>query len=255
MITARHPKDWQGLQRDVSLILDECGFSVEVEKTVQLARGQANVDVHAVESIGGRKHTIFCECKFWTSAIPQHVIHSFRTVVAEGGANVGYVITSSVFQRGAFSAAQLTNLRLVTWPEFQAEFESTWINNYFRPEVTRRLDPLLTYVEPLLPKAFVDLDDDGKQRFIEVRQRHIDLGAVAMMFTTYMQMLSPKIPDLPLRLRFTPSSPSAVMPSGLLDTTAYRDFFEILIESGEHAIAELRQALGLPSGGSASPDT
>ena len=48
VITARRPKDWQGLQRDVALILDECGFSVEVEKTVQLARGQANIDVHAV---------------------------------------------------------------------------------------------------------------------------------------------------------------------------------------------------------------
>jgi hypothetical protein len=251
---ARQPKDWQGLQRDVALILGECGFSVEVEKTVQLARGQANIDVHAVESIGGRTHTIFCECKFWTSAIPQHVIHSFRTVVAEGGANVGYVITSSAFQRGAFSAAQLTNLRIVTWPEFQAEFESTWINNYLVPEVTRRLDPLLTYTEPLLPDAFVDLDDDGKRRFIQVRERHIGLGAVAMMFTTYMQMLSRKIPDLPLRPRFTPLPPSAVMPSGLLDATAYRDFFEILIASGEHAIAELRQALGQPPGGSASQD-
>ena len=176
-------------------------------------------------------------------------------MVAEGGANVGYVITSSAFQRGALSAAQLTNLRLVTWPEFQAEFESTWINNYFCPEVTRRLDPLLTYVEPLLPRAFVDLDDDGKQRFIEVRERYIDLGAVAMMFTTYMQMLSPKIPDLPLRPRFMPSSPSAVMPSGLIDATAYRDFFEILIASGEHAIAELRQALGLTSGESAPLNT
>ena len=88
VITARQPEDWRGLQRDVAAILDECGFAVEVGKTVQLARGQAAVDVHAVENIGGRTHRIFCECKLWKSAVPQHVVHSFRTVVADGGANI-----------------------------------------------------------------------------------------------------------------------------------------------------------------------
>jgi restriction system protein len=251
VITARQPEDWRGLQRDVAAILDECGFAVEVEKTVQLARGQAALDVYAVESIGGRTYTIFCECKLWKSAIPQHVIHSFRTVVADGGANVGYVITSSAFQRGAFSAAERTNLRLVMWPEFQAEFESTWIDTCFRPQVTKRLDPLMTYTEPLLPRAFVDLDEDGKERFMEVRKRHIDLGVVAMMLTTYMQMLSHKVPDLPLRPRFTPS---AVMPPELLDATGYRDLFEILMAAGEAAMAELREALGLPPDGPVPPD-
>jgi restriction system protein len=252
VITARYPTDWRGLERDVAIILGECGFSVEVEKTVQLARGHANIDVHAVESVGGRIHTIFCECKLWQSAIPQSVIHGFRTVVADGGANVGYVITSSDYQRGALSAAELTNLRLVTWPEFQMEFESTWINNYFLPKVTERLDPLMTYVEPLLPKAFDDLDADGKQRFLKARERHVDLGAVAMMFSTYMQILSPRLPDLPLSTRYTPSSPSAVMPEEVLAATAYRDLLQVLLAAGDQAIGELQQALGLPPGESSS---
>jgi len=32
------------------------------------------------------------------------------------GANVGYVITTTGFQAGGLGAADLTNLRLVTWP-------------------------------------------------------------------------------------------------------------------------------------------
>lgn len=255
MLTTRYPADWQGLQRDVADILEECGFSVQIEKTVQLARGQANIDVLAVERTGGRTQTIFCECKFWKSSIPQKEIHSFRTVVAEGGANIGYFITSSAFQRGALSAAELTNLRLVTWPEFQEEFERTWIENYFLPQVTERLDLLMTYTEPLLPKAFDDLDDEGKQRFIEVRNRYVDLGVITMMFTTYMQMVSSNLPDLPLRTRYVPSSPSAVMPVGLLEATAYRDLFEIMLDGGEQAIAELRQALDLPPRESAPQNT
>ena len=251
VITTREPEDWRRLQRDVATILAECGLSVEVEKTVQLARGRAEIDVHAVETIGGRTHTIFCECKFWKRAIPQNVVHSFRTVVADGGANVGYLITSSPFQSGAFSAAELTNLRLVTWPEFQAEFEATWIEHYLHPEVTRRLELLTDYTEPLAPRAFTDLDENGKQRFIEVRNRHVDLGQVAMLFTIYVQMPGYKAPELPLRPRYTPSSPSAFMPDELLDAIAYRDFFEILVANGERATAELSEALGEPTTGSA----
>lgn len=210
VITTREPEDWRGLQLDVATIFAECGLSVEVEKTVQLARGHAEIDVLAVETIGGRTHKIFCECKHWKSAVPQHVIHSFRTVVAEGGANVGYVITSSAFQSGAFSAAELRNLRLVTWPEFQAEFEATWLELYFHPEVTRRLELLTDYTEPLAPKAFVDLDEEGKQRFIEVRNRYVDLGQVAMFFSTYAQMPGYKAAELSLRrgTRLRPPPPS-----------------------------------------------
>jgi hypothetical protein len=53
----------------VAAVVDECGFAVEVEMTVQLARGQAAVDVHAVENIGGRTHRIFCECKLWSRTV------------------------------------------------------------------------------------------------------------------------------------------------------------------------------------------
>lgn len=117
MITTRQPENWRALQRDVARILGECGFEAEIEKTVTLARGQAEVDVYAVETVRGRTNTIYCECKLWNASIPQGVIHAFRSVVADGGANVGYVITSSAFQRGAFAAAELTSLRLVTWTE------------------------------------------------------------------------------------------------------------------------------------------
>lgn len=112
MITDREPADWRELQTLVARILAECGMQSEVEKSIALARGAAEVDVVALEAVQGRTNTIFCECKLWKSSVPQTVIHAFRTVVSDSGANVGYVITSSGFQRGAFAAADLTNLRL-----------------------------------------------------------------------------------------------------------------------------------------------
>lgn len=241
MITERQPEDWRVLQREVARILAECGMHAEVEKTVTLARDKADVDVVAVETVNGRKNIIFCECKLWKSSIPKNVIHGFRTVVEDGGANVGYVITSSGFQSGALAAADWTNLRLVTWPEFQDEFEGTWIENYLRPEVTERLDELMELVEPILPRAFDKLSEPAKANFLQLREKHWELGALAMMFTTHFKMIHPDLPDLPLRDRV--SSNATGLPDALLDSTAYGDFLDILIPCGEQAAAELRAAL------------
>jgi restriction system protein len=243
MITDWQPEHWRELQSEVARILAECGMESEVEKTITLARGTAEIDVFAVETTLGRTNTIYCECKLWKNSIPQAVIHGFRTVVADGGANVGYVITSSDFQRGALTAADLTNLRLVTWAEFQTEFESTWIERYLRPEVTKRLDGFLELVEPLLPRAFDKLDESAKAKFLELRKKYSDLWAIAMLFTSYMASLGTPLPDLPLRDRWEPSSNATEVPSDLLDATAYGDFLNILIPFGESAAAELRAVL------------
>lgn len=243
MITEREPENWRELQSEVARILTECGMHSDVEKTIPLARGTAEIDVIAVETIQGRTSTIFCECKLWKNSVPQSVIHAFRTVVAEGGANVGYVITSSDFQRGAFAAADLTNLRLLTWADFQAEFEATWIERYLRPEVTKRLDALFSLVEPILPRAFDELDEVAKVKFLELREKYFELGWTAMMFTTYFKLVHPDVPDLPLRDRWEPRSKTNGMTSDLLNATAYGDFLKILIPLGEQAVSELKAAL------------
>lgn len=241
MITERSPKDWRELQSEVARILTECGMQAELEKTATLARGKAEIDVIAVETVNGRTSTIFCECKLWKSSVPKSVIHGFRTVVEEGGANFGYVITSSNFQRGALAAADLTNLRLVTWPEFQAEFEGTWIEDHLRHEVTSRLGELIELVEPFPPQAFNALSGPAKEKYLELREKHWELGAIAMLFTTYFAVIRPDVPDLPLRGRV--GSDATQLPDALLDATAYGDFLDILIPLGEQAAAELRAAL------------
>jgi hypothetical protein len=129
------------------------------------------------------------------------VIHAFRTVVSDSGPNVGCVITTSDFQSGAFTAADLTNLRLVTWREFQAEFESTWIENYLRPEVTKRLDALMSLTEPLVPLPFHELSETMKREYLELRDRHCELGFIAMEFSSYFALLGRPLPTLPIRGR------------------------------------------------------
>jgi restriction system protein len=71
-------------------------------------RGTAEIDVYATETVDGRSYTILVECKNWTARVPQAVIHGFRTVVADSGANLGYIVSAAGFQSGALTAAELT---------------------------------------------------------------------------------------------------------------------------------------------------
>src|SRR5437763_917821 len=130
MITTRIPAGWQALQQDVARILKECGFTVEVEKLLHTVRGDVAVDVYAEETVKGRRYTILCECKHWKAHVPQTVIHAFRTVVADSGGNLGYIVSSGGFQSGAFTATELSNLQLVTCEEFQKEFTESWFEHY-----------------------------------------------------------------------------------------------------------------------------
>ena len=67
-----------------------------------------------------------CECKLSSKPVSQHVVHSFRTVVADIGADIGIIISAKGFQRGAVAAAAMTNIRLLPWDEFQQTFENRW---------------------------------------------------------------------------------------------------------------------------------
>src|ERR1035437_6014616 len=79
-IQNNEPDNWQALQNNVAEILAECGYKTFVEKTIQTVRGNVEIDVFA-EKTEGFKTIILCECKYWDTNIPQHVIHALRTVV------------------------------------------------------------------------------------------------------------------------------------------------------------------------------
>jgi restriction system protein len=241
MITAVPPADWRDLQSQVGRILRECGMTVEVEKTVTTARGAVEVDVYAEETVRGRHTVILAECKLWASPVPQAMIHGFRTVVAETGANLGYVVSKAGFQSGAFSAAELTNLRLVTWEEFQAEFEETWIHHHLQPTLDGRLERLLRYTEPLVPRKFLEVDDLGVERLKALIADHQALAAMILRVTGIGGFMSEAPPKLPLR----ESWPELIgsVPDVILDSEGYREFLEATIAHGEAAIADFNAAL------------
>jgi restriction system protein len=243
MITSSEPSDWKALETDVALILAQCGFSVERAKTLDLVRGKAEIDVYAEEGIKGRKYIILCECKHWKSRIPQNVVHGFRSVCSDVGANVGYIISVAGFQSGAIEAAEKTNVTLATWKEFQEAFEESWLESYFSPMITKALDPLLTYTEPLLPPWVSRLNEDDSRAYEALYFKWLDLGLVAMAFTTHYRQLMkgrpfPKLPvsDWILAEEKRPYQ----IPAELAAITSYREFLTECIRIGEAVITEFR---------------
>jgi hypothetical protein len=164
LIEEQPPADWVGLQDQVSLILNECGLESKTTVTVALARGRAEIDVYAEDKQQTPSTLVFCECKNWKSAIPQNVVHGFRTVVSDGGANIGYLICTSSFQSGAKEAATNSNVRPVTWEEFQAVYADRWFERHFFPTFHKESDRLAGYAEPMAPIAGL-IPEDLREQF------------------------------------------------------------------------------------------
>lgn len=242
MISSSAPSDWRELQREAGLILSQCGFTVEVEKKLRTVRGNVELDVYAEETVRGRKYSIACECKHWKSNVPQSVIHSFRTVVSDVGANIGYVISLKGFQSGSFDASELTNLKLVSWKEFQEAFCETWLVHYLSPRITKELDPILSFTEPLVPNWFLQVPDHDVAILRRLRDKYEAFGLLVMMFTPYSSFLRANgFPRLPLEKNLVRGSSSLEkIPHSITQAGGYREFLNEALAYGLHGIDEFR---------------
>ncbi len=142
------PKDWKELQIFVAAILSDIGYECSIEKDIETVRGKANIDVHAESSRIQPAQLILAECKYWKKSVPKTVIHAFRTVVNDSGANFGYIISKEGFQSGSYDAAEKSNVSLMSWQEFQEFFKPIWVKTMLH-NVHMLGKPLIDFTEYL----------------------------------------------------------------------------------------------------------
>ena len=242
MITEKSPDTWQELQEWCAQILRECGWNAETEVTVDLVRGQAEIDVLATETVQGREYKTLIECKNWAQRVPQQVVHSFRTVVADVGANTGYIVSKVGFQSGAYEAAEHTNVKLLTWREFQDIFEPQWYCEYLTKYVGETLEPLGDYLEPIPDMVHWDeyLEDHEIDRLKELYHEHLPLGVLIMALSPYINMLSGQSTKLDLPLGDKAKAYSC-LPESLCSRTGYREFIQELEEHCRPILEEFQR--------------
>jgi len=159
-----NPETWQELQEMVGILFSEIGCNVEVGKTVELVRGAKEIDVYVEDATSTPHSKYLCECKFWSKAIPQEVVHAFRTVVSDFGANQGFVISKVGFQPGCLRAVENTNIQLMTFDDLYMPYA----------------DSLFPYWDPVggrMPKVkWTDVDVEHQRLLIDAYLPLVRLG-------------------------------------------------------------------------------
>jgi len=119
--------DWRDLQEKTRRLFSEMGYEATVSKKVKLAgRGKKEIDVFVTDPNASYNKIYLIECKFWKSRVPQEVVHAFKTIMEEAGANTGFIISKAGFQSGAREAAKYTNIKLLTFNELQHMYGNEW---------------------------------------------------------------------------------------------------------------------------------
>lgn len=242
MITEESPQTWQQLQEWCADILCECGWEAKTEVTVDLVRGQAEIDVLATETVRGREYKTLVECKNWANRVPQHVVHSFRTVVADLGANAGYIVSKAGFQAGAYQAAEHTNVKLLTWHEFQETFEQQWYWEHLTKYVVEHLEPLGNYLEPIPAMVHWDqyLEEKEVERLKQLHREHQPLGVLIMALSPYIGMMDGQSTRFELPLGEGAKIYSS-LPESIYERTGYREFIAELQDYCMPILSEFRQ--------------
>ncbi len=245
MITRHKPSDWQDLENSVAEILEKSGLHTEQKKTISTSRGQVEIDVFATQNIGARSLILLCECKNWSNNIPQGVVHSFRTVLDDSGANVGYLISAKGFQSGAYEAAKNSNVRLVNWEGFQDEFEEEYFKNYFKAKLMESVDHMMTYVEPLSVGTFLvsgKLPQENVVKFEKLVEEYEAFGFLCLINYPGMESITQK-PRLLLPLSVTSPEASPRLPSSIREVPDYEGFLYEAKAIAEEAKSRFRALL------------
>lgn len=248
-IEDNEPGTWEDLEIAVTRILTEAGLRAERGKSLLTARGAVNVDVYAEDDTSSPPAVSLFECKHWKRPIPRTVIHAFRTVVADTGANTGVIISVNGFQSGAEDAARFSNTRLVGWDAFQAAFAERWYRNYMMGQGQKALDPLIEYTEPensrIFRKAYL-LPQDARDEFKRLRQKHavpaMTLAPVFFSFPGYS--FETGFPALPFRQAWSALDDSRCFPDTILDAASLRGLLRAAISYADATVAEFDAIFG-----------
>ncbi|WP_410468337.1 restriction endonuclease [Amycolatopsis thermoflava] len=193
---------------------------------------------------------IVVECKLWRRAVPQGEVHIFRTTLADVGASIGFVVSSRGFQAGARRAATHTNVRLVTWEEFQSILIERWYQNHMLNVIRRESLRLFGYTVNQ-GAFFMELfwhSQDVHEEAQELSDKYYSLADFTRTLLWFKGAIAndePRMLQLPLRCLLAERHhrwPS--LPDDVLDAPALRPLLAALVNHFRQAIAEFNHVLG-----------
>ncbi len=234
MIEDHEPNDWKILQNGVCRIFNEIGLEAETNKEVTTPRGKVSLDVFAIDPGSVDKIQYIVECKNWNSSIPQSVIHSFTTVIHEVGAHVGYIVSKHGFQKGALDYLNNTNIKALTYKDFQNHYMEIWIDRYFCKKVDDVSDSLIQYTEPFNSRRerFKEsLSDRQLKDFSELYDKYYLFGMMILVHVSVrssMPQFTPR-PEISVK-NLNKFIEKTLGPEAKIETPFLRNYLEEFVE-------------------------
>ena len=120
--------NWQDLHVKVVQLFREMDYIAEMGQILELAgRGRKEIDVVVTDPLASYNRIYLIECKYLGKEVPQEVIHSFKTVMEETGANTDLPLLARTDSNGErFDAARYTNIKLLTFEQLQHQYGDEW---------------------------------------------------------------------------------------------------------------------------------
>lgn len=119
----------------------------------------------------------------------REVVHAFRTVVLEAGANRGYIISRVGFQAGAIEAVHSTNIELVTFAEFQNIYFPKWYNKRLWG-IENEIGDFNVYYEPLGKPGYSRLGSEAERATYDaVWNEYLFAGVILMRYSPYTRLI------------------------------------------------------------------
>lgn len=237
MIFDSEPQTWQQLQTYVGKMFEECGFETEVSKVVELIRGNKEIDVYAKDVENEYQPTILVECKFWNSPIPQEIIHSFRTVVSDYGANIGFIVSKTGFQSGSYEAIKKTNIHLVNLKELERVYYRKWLRNMFKRylEFAEKLFPYWDPSGGKMPTSSEKFSWDNTQLVHEAYKPICSIGPWDIEDSNYHER------KFPMTIPVIDDNLNQI---GVEEIKTYRQYFDVVERDKEKALKHFKILYG-----------
>ena len=140
-----------------------------------------------------------------------------------------------------------SNVKLVSWLEFQELFAERWFHRYMAPTLIEEGDALHEYTEPFNSRIIKKAEQLGAEsglRFRELVEQHADpsLALLMLWFRPLSKRLT--VPQLPLRNFLGVHADKLQLRAEILDAIALRPLMEQVIQFYRQSTAEFDGIFG-----------
>lgn len=132
----RRTADWYQFQEEIKDHFISIGADANTNVKIEGVRTSHDIDVFVKTKFLGEDMVWLVEAKYWKTRVSKAHVLALRSIVEDIGADRGFLISSSGFQRGAVEAALNTNVKLKSLSEMKVEtkgmVESEIVKTYLK---------------------------------------------------------------------------------------------------------------------------